>query len=321
MVLESNSILIGDIRALHSPTIVQKMDSISISTHSELSVSTPSSSIIIIDDDGTKEFFHHSNIKDKIINSRRRHRDEKDDIINSRPQDRPPLYSHNDSIVALIEKKTKKTKHRHRHKEEEHTTIETESRRSSSVSFSTCYVREFDTVIGDNPSVYKGPPIQLGWNYTDYELDVNEYENNHAMHRPLKQLLLNPNDRKGILYMTGKYTTNDLNRATKEANIIKKQRQYTNKTLRNPIYRNVDIVIGRARRLFNRMIVQKKISSKDTEKLDASTLTSISVSAGSCNSKTSILKGGVTYDERRLSTRASQLDSLDCRHPNFNYLK
>lgn len=272
------------------------MDSISIS--SELSVSTPSSSIII-DDDGTKEFFHHSNIKDKIINSRRRrHRDEKDDIMNSRPQDRPPLYSHNDSIVALIERKTR---HRHRHKEEEHTTIETESRRSSSVSFSTCYVREYDTVIGDNPSVYKGPPIQLGWNYTDYELDVNEYESNHAMHRPLKQLLLNPNDRKGILYMTGKYTTNDLNRATKEANIVKKQRQYTNKTLRNSIYRNVDIAIERARRLFNRMIVQKKISSKDTEKLDASTLTSISVSAGSCNSKTSILKGGKYYDERRLS--------------------
>ena len=293
------------------------MDSISIS--SELSVSTPSSSIII-DDDGTKEFFHHSNIKDKIINSRlrRRHRDEKDDIINSRPQDLSLYNSHNDSIVALIEKKTK---HRHKRKEEEHTTIVTESRRSSSVSFSTCYVREFNTIIGDNPSVYKGPPIQLGWNYTDYELDVNEYEANHARHRPLKQLLLSPNDRKGILYTTGRYTTNDLNRATKEANIVKKQRQYTNKTLRNPIYRSVDIAIERARRLFNRMIVQKKISSKDTEKLDASILTSISVSAGSCNSKTSILKGGVTYDERRLSTRASQLNSLDCRHPNFNYLK
>ena len=84
------------------------------SISSELSVSTPSSSIII-DDDGTKEFFHHSNIKDEIINScRRRHRDEKDEIINSRPQDLP-LYSHNDSIVALIEKKTR---HRHRHKED-----------------------------------------------------------------------------------------------------------------------------------------------------------------------------------------------------------
>jgi len=291
------------------------MDSISIIS-SELSVSTSSSSIII-DDDGTKEFFHHSNIKDEIINSRRRrrHRDETD-IINSRPQDLS-LYSHshNDSIVALIEKKTR---HRHRHKEDYKIT---ESRRSSSVSFSTCYVREYDTVVGDNPSVYKGPPIQLGWNYSDYELDVNEYETNHARHRPLKQLLLSPNDRKDILYTTGKYTTNDLNRATKEANTVKKQRQHTNKTLRNPIYRNVDIAIERARRLFNRMIVQKKISSKDTEKLDASILTSISVSAGSCNSKTSILKGGVTYDERRLSTRASQLDSLDCRHPNFNYLK
>ena len=112
------------------------MDSIS----SELSVSTPSSSIII-DDDGTKEFFHHSNIKDEIINSRRRrHRDEK----------AIPLYSHNDSIVALIEKKT-----RHRHKREDHK-IETESRRSSSVSFSTCYVREFDTIVVIIPVSIKG---------------------------------------------------------------------------------------------------------------------------------------------------------------------
>ena len=274
------------------------MDSISIS--SELSVSTPSS-LIIIDDDGTKEFFHHSNIKDKIINSRRRHhRDEKDDIINSRPQDLSLYNSHNDSIVALIEKKTK---HRHKRKEEEHTTIETESRRrSSSVSFSTCYVRQFDIVVGDNPSVYKGPPIQLGWNYTDYEMDVNEYETNHAGHRPLKQLLLSPNDRKDILYASGKYTTNDLHRATKEANIVKKQRQNTNKTLRNPIYRNFDIAIERARRMYNR-IVKKKIP-EDIEKLDRSTITS--TSAGSYNSRaSSILKGGTYHDERRLSTTSN----------------
>ena len=263
------------------------MDSISIIS-SELSVSTPSSSIII-DDDGTKEFFHHSNIKDEIINLRRHRRRQRDEKAMS--------LSHNDSIVALIEKKT-----RHRHTEEpRHTT--TESTRSSSVSFSTCYVREYDIVAGDNPSVYKGPPIQLGWNYSDYELDVNEYEANHARHRPLKQLLLSPNDRKNILYASGEYTTNDLNRATKEANIVKKQRQYTNKTLHNPIHRNFDIAMERARRMFNR-IVKKKIPSNDIEKLDGSTITSIS--AGSCNSRSSsILKGGKYYDERRLSTTSN----------------
>ena len=221
-------------------------------------------------------------MKDEIINSRRRrrHRDEK----------AVSLYSHNDSIVALIEKKT-----RHRHGEE-HKIIE--SRRSSSVSFSTCYVREFDIVLGDNPSVYKGAPIQLGWNYNEYELDVNDYEANHAMNRPLKQLLLSPNQRKNILYATRKYTTNDLNRATKEANIVKKQRQYTNKTLLNPLYRNVDIAIERARRMFNRILKKKT----DTE-LDWSMVTSTSV--GTCNSRaSSILKGG-TYDERRLSTTSN----------------
>ena len=52
-------------------------------------------------------------------------------------------------------------------------------------------------------------------------------------------LLLSPNDCKNILYASRKYTTNDLNRATKEVNIIKKQRQYTNKTLQTHCFESL----------------------------------------------------------------------------------
>ena len=46
-----------------------------------------------------------------------------------------------------------------------------------SVSFSSLSIREYQVALGENPSVSYGPPIQLGWDFSnEYQVSLDQYE-------------------------------------------------------------------------------------------------------------------------------------------------
>jgi hypothetical protein len=54
-----------------------------------------------------------------------------------------------------------------------------EDSRRSSISFGSIVVREFNRIIGDHPDVSSGPPLSIGWEYSQNEpVPVDEYEKN-----------------------------------------------------------------------------------------------------------------------------------------------
>jgi len=99
----------------------------------------------------------------------------------------------------------------------------TESKRR--ISFHQVTVRDYDMVLGDHPNCSYGPPVGLGWHYTEYEpLDVNEYEFHHSRRRPVRELVLNYYRRMKIL---ADNSEDEIKKATKEANRAMMQRNIT----------------------------------------------------------------------------------------------
>eukprot|EP00980_Cylindrotheca_fusiformis_P005112 scaffold1086_cov66-Cylindrotheca_fusiformis.AAC.1 len=57
-----------------------------------------------------------------------------------------------------------------------------------SVRFGNCHIRHYNQVLGDNPSVSAGCPVQLGWKILDEKtLSVDQMEDSKA-HRPAKSM-------------------------------------------------------------------------------------------------------------------------------------
>jgi hypothetical protein len=55
------------------------------------------------------------------------------------------------------------------------TTADSNSKKA--VSFGLIHVREYDCVVGDNPTVRAGPPISIGWKYVEKQgVPITDYE-------------------------------------------------------------------------------------------------------------------------------------------------
>lgn len=60
-----------------------------------------------------------------------------------------------------------------------------------SVKFSDIEIREYETALGDNPSVRAGPPIGLGWEYAPAGiLKVEDYEQQRGPRRSRQEILI-----------------------------------------------------------------------------------------------------------------------------------
>lgn len=55
---------------------------------------------------------------------------------------------------------------------------------SRSVSFADVNIREYERILGDNPSCTSGPPISLGWGYSPepIKLSVDDFERGKAIY-------------------------------------------------------------------------------------------------------------------------------------------
>ena len=102
------------------------------------------------------------------------------------------------------------------------------SRSSLSVQFESVEIREYDMILGDNPSSQYGPPVTIDW---DYEVTssktLDEYEETRKPRRTPRQLVMNERRRRHVLTDLAGYTQDELVRAEKDGKKIRQQRERT----------------------------------------------------------------------------------------------
>lgn len=91
-----------------------------------------------------------------------------------------------------------------------------------SVRFKAIEVREYERIVGDNPSCSKGPPISIGWGYIVHRhYSINDYE--HLVRGPRrtkKEFHLAADRRTQLLINEWKCSEEDIRKARREATYI-----------------------------------------------------------------------------------------------------
>ena len=104
---------------------------------------------------------------------------------------------------------------------------ERESPRKS-VSFQSVQVREFNRIVGDHPDVRVGPPISIGWDYTEQQArSIEDYETSKPAQK--RNLRMSSITRKNLLANVFGIPEEEIRAAEKEVQRIKKQRESSNK--------------------------------------------------------------------------------------------
>lgn len=97
-----------------------------------------------------------------------------------------------------------------------------------SVSFDRIRIRNYDTILGDNPCTYKGPPISLDWDYYEQEpVLIHEYESfREGCRRKIHEMRMPSFYRRRILEQSGT-TPDEIEMREKEMKRIRKNRKRT----------------------------------------------------------------------------------------------
>jgi hypothetical protein len=97
-----------------------------------------------------------------------------------------------------------------------------ETRGPFSVSFDTIEIREYERVVGDNPSCSKGPPISIGWECLLCRLyRINDYEKHvRGPRRTKKEFHLAADKRTHLLVDVWERSEDDIRKARREATYI-----------------------------------------------------------------------------------------------------
>lgn len=96
------------------------------------------------------------------------------------------------------------------------------------VSFDRIQIRNYDTVLGDNPCTYNGPPISLDWEYYEQEpVLIHDYESGReGYRRKTHEMRMPPLYRRRILEQSGT-TPDEIKMREKEMKRIRKNRERT----------------------------------------------------------------------------------------------
>mmetsp|Transcript_31204 Transcript_31204/g.47798 ORF Transcript_31204/g.47798 Transcript_31204/m.47798 type:complete len:213 (-) Transcript_31204:2018-2656(-) len=97
------------------------------------------------------------------------------------------------------------------------------------VSFHKIKIREYERILGDNPSVTSGPPISIGWGYVeeDFIRSVNEYEGCRPRRRTKSELIIPSFVRRGLLEEEFGVSKESIKAASKEVKGVQKKRHMT----------------------------------------------------------------------------------------------
>lgn len=103
-----------------------------------------------------------------------------------------------------------------------HEETKEERRPRYSVEFDKIEIREYERVVGDNPSCSKGPPVSIGWAYMEAtKYAVNDYENLiKPPRRSKKEFHLAPDTRTQLLTKEWECSQEDIQKARREATYI-----------------------------------------------------------------------------------------------------
>ena len=127
------------------------------------------------------------------------------------------------------------------------------------VRFGSVLRRDYDIILGDNPSCLSGVPLTISWDYTEYEpLDVDEYEFSRPPRRSMLEMQLNYCQRVSLLKDAG-FTMVAINHNLKKVNREKRNRSLTSFVATNyPLMEDVEAVMERAYRKFKRLFKKDK---------------------------------------------------------------
>jgi hypothetical protein len=102
------------------------------------------------------------------------------------------------------------------------------SARPTAVRFHVIQTREYRQTLGDNPSVSYGPPVCLDWTYDELPcIDLDEYEINRGTRRNMRQMMMNYYTRTNLLTYGCGCTEDEVKRASRDADRIKRSRSMT----------------------------------------------------------------------------------------------
>eukprot|EP00531_Pseudo-nitzschia_arenysensis_P014883 CAMPEP_0116143184 /NCGR_PEP_ID=MMETSP0329-20121206/15311_1 /TAXON_ID=697910 /ORGANISM="Pseudo-nitzschia arenysensis, Strain B593" /LENGTH=639 /DNA_ID=CAMNT_0003638479 /DNA_START=234 /DNA_END=2153 /DNA_ORIENTATION=+ len=143
--------------------------------------------------------------------------------------------------VASVEQRSISSRSwdRESRKSENAQSIQTVSERSSAdsrsnieetkkkVQFTSIYVRDYERVVGDNPSCTIGPPVGIGWEYTEaQEIDVDSFESSRTYRKSTSRLILSREEREALLLNWGA-SFHDIIESVRSNLKIKNQRRQT----------------------------------------------------------------------------------------------
>lgn len=100
--------------------------------------------------------------------------------------------------------------------------------RQRTASFSTLEIREYAITLGDNPGGVQGPPISLDWEYDGEQTQViplETYEDTRPPRRKRSEMYMAENLRRWRLLRENGCSLNDIDKATKAAETVRKQRK------------------------------------------------------------------------------------------------
>lgn len=100
--------------------------------------------------------------------------------------------------------------------------------------FDTVEIRHYPFVLSDNPGGSYGPPIELGWEYTENRLRLSEYEMERQGKRRKRKNLYLSHLRRETMLKEANYTQVELERAIRRKNSIRRKRKISY-VLINPI--------------------------------------------------------------------------------------
>ena len=100
-------------------------------------------------------------------------------------------------------------------------------KRNRRVSFSTVTIREYERILGDNPSCSCGPSIGIGWEFSEEEtLPVSLWESWRETERQPERLVLGRDEREEMLLDLG-YNHKVIAQAVREIVKVKNKRRQT----------------------------------------------------------------------------------------------
>jgi len=131
-----------------------------------------------------------------------------------------------------------------------------------SVRFNEIEIREYNVIVGDNPSVHFGPPISIGWDYDKENLvriPVEDYESVRGERRVAKQLVIPGMIRVEKLHENG-VSRSDIVKAVRQVSRAKHKR---NQTVNNIKISRLEEAAQSAFRKLKRFIFRRKRESKE----------------------------------------------------------